>query len=109
MRIWDSKRGDLLNKTQLNSQPFVCASSAPNIPLVAVGSVDGVLRILMISKKDDPNSTSQFVSIIYEEKLFDKAITQLSFHDTLPYLVVSSMAGGRCYVLDVSYFPSFLK
>ena len=29
VRMWDAARGALVHKTQLNSQPFVCADSSP--------------------------------------------------------------------------------
>ena len=101
VRMWDAARGALVHKTQLNSQPFVCADSSPSTPLVAVGSVDGILRILLLSRTSGEKNDQPSLSVIYEEKLFDKAITQLSFHPELPYLIVTSMAEGRCYIIDI--------
>ena len=103
LRLWDTERGDLVHNTQLNSQPFVCAASAAGTAVVAVGTVNGVVRLLVVSRGDagDASPSVPSVACVYEEKLFDKAITQLLFHPNLPYLVVTSMAAGRCYVLDV--------
>jgi hypothetical protein len=90
LRLWDTERGDLVHNTQLNSQPFVCAASATGTAVVAVGTVNGVVRLLVVSR-GDAGDASPSVACVYEEKLFDKAITQLLFHPNLPYLVVTSM------------------
>ena len=97
VRLWDAKHGALLHKTILNSQPFVCASSSSSSSLVALGSVDGVVRLLLVTRQKKSSS----VIIVYEEKLFDKAVTQLDFHPAQPILSVTSMAEGRIYLLDV--------
>ena len=101
IRMWDATAGALVHKMQLNSQPFVCADASPTTPVVAVGSVDGVLRVLLLSRTSGEKNDQPSVSMVYEEKLFDKAITQLSFHPELPYLAVTSMAENRCYVIDL--------
>ena len=63
--------------------------------------MDGILRILLLSRTSGIKNDQPSLSVIYEEKLFDKAITQLSFHPELPYLIVTSMAEGRCYIIDI--------
>ena len=50
VRLWDANQGTMLAKKMLSTQPFVCASSSKLVPLVALGTVDGMLRLVMAQR-----------------------------------------------------------
>ena len=103
VRLWDAAQGAMLSKKMLSTQPFVCAASSKLAPLVALGTVDGMIRIMVVKRPSmESDESGADMKTIYYQKLFTSALTQAAFHPSLPLLALASMVDGRVYILRVA-------
>ena len=85
-------------------QPVVSCAGSLLAPLIAVGTCEGVLRVLLIGRDGGGGKMSgdhATVTALHRSKLHDGAVNFLAFHPSLPLLVTGSAVDGHIFFLDV--------
>eukprot|EP01029_Cantina_marsupialis_P009615 TRINITY_DN2234_c0_g2_i1.p1 TRINITY_DN2234_c0_g2~~TRINITY_DN2234_c0_g2_i1.p1 ORF type:complete len:1193 (+),score=395.34 TRINITY_DN2234_c0_g2_i1:81-3659(+) len=84
--------------------PVCCSDAAQTLPLLAVGSTTGTLRILLTRRT---TATRAAVSLMRRLKLFNGPIASVSFHPTLPLLACVGSNPKQVFIIDCSIDGGF--
>ena len=97
--IWNASLRSLVTKitySSKNPSAYLSAASCPTKPIAALGTVDGVVRILYIGGTSD----SVVAKCIYRCKIADGAITSIVYHPKKPLLAVTCLSTRQIFFMD---------
>ena len=97
--VWNARLRTVVSKITYNKKnpsAYLSAASCPTKPIAALGSADGVLRILYVG------GTAEDVAVkcIYRCKIANGAITSLLYHPQKPLLAAVSLSERQVFFID---------
>ena len=97
--VWNARLRTVVSKITYNKKnpsAYLSAASCPTKPIAALGTADGVLRILYVG------GTAEDVAVkcIYRCKIANGAITSLLYHPQKPLLAAVSLSERQIFFID---------